>query len=565
MDVLKRRMFQAGGSVASSNVLGRGSGFYSAKPGIRRFERDSDGNVFYTTYDIGGNILEEELVDMRLSATGDPEEALAKQRQNKVASALVDAALATPVLKGAQLGTKALMQGSKIARGTRDLLAEAAGLPALAAKKGLEIAAPFKFNPKFVTNPKAGQQKKSFFNKPVMKDGKPVIEPKKTLQQRSIFDPKNYETGGVQIKPLTSSLYGTPVLLEGRSQLLDVITQEPEMAEIIDREVEDDLQAEIDGLQPTPEPTPELTPEPTPEPTPALEEEIEQEQEEGQGQQRAQVAANSLSNFFSSSAFNDALRNIGGSLVREGRFGAGLAAGASAFADEQETKSLLEQERMAKLMEETAKSGKLDLKDTKTLFDTKSELGTHIRDFNNAEAAYELAQSVIDFANKNQNLATFGSKIGATIEDIGAAIGFKEIENVDQLSDTKRAQIALDILANRNIKEILGESGRTISNIDRDIANRIIGNLDITKIQSVPELKKRLSDNIKSIVEKKNDARRKIISSAQFLSQYMPNLFNEDPELLEIMQKDFGAPTGTITKHDLDNLKPRVVKTTLRG
>jgi hypothetical protein len=341
------------------------------------------------------------------------------------------------------------------------------------------------------------------------------------------------------------------------------VNQEPEMAEIMDREVEDDLQAQIDGLQPEPTPTPELTPEstPTPELTP---ESTPEPTPEPTPPPAPQAAANSLSNFFSSSAFNDALRNIGGSLVKEGRFGAGLASGAASFADEQETKSLLEQERMAKLMEETAKSGKLDLKDTKTLFDTKSELGTHIRDFNNAEAAYELAQSVIDFANKNQNLATFGSKIGATIEDIGAAIGFKEIENVDQLSDTKRAQIALDILANRNIKEILGESGRTISNIDRDIANRIIGNLDITKIQSIPELKQRLSDNIKSIVEKKNDAQRKIISSAQFLSQYMPNLFNEDPELLEIMQKDFGAPTGTITTQDLDNLKPRVVKTTLR-
>ena len=61
MDVLKRRMFQAGGSVASSNVLGRGSGFTSARPSIRRFERDSDGNVLFTTYDTAGNLIQEEL------------------------------------------------------------------------------------------------------------------------------------------------------------------------------------------------------------------------------------------------------------------------------------------------------------------------------------------------------------------------------------------------------------------------------------------------------------------------------------------------------------------------
>ena len=261
---------------------------------------------------------------------------------------------------------------------------------------------------------------------------------------------------------------------------------------------------------------------------------------------------------------NRFLRNVGSALVKEGQF-TGLGTGAAAFAEEEAQRDLLEEQRMADLMKEAAKSGTLDFKDRKTLYDTKAELGTHVRDFNNAEAAYELAQSVIDFANKNVNLATFGSKIGATLEDIGAAIGFKRIENVEEMSDTKRAQIALDILANRNIKEILGESGRTISNIDRDIANRIIGNLSMTKIQSIPELKQRLEDNMKSIVEKKNDAQRKIIASTQFLIQYMPNLFAEDPELFEIYQKDFGVPEGSIKTASIDTAEPRVVKTTLRG
>ena len=49
----------------------------------------------------------------------------------------------------------------------------------------------------------------------------------------------------------------------------------------------------------------------------------------------------------------------------------------------------------------------------------------------------------------------------------------------------KRAQIALTILTNRNIKEILGESGRTISNIDRDIAKKVVGSLDILKLDNI--------------------------------------------------------------------------------
>jgi hypothetical protein len=288
----------------------------------------------------------------------------------------------------------------------------------------------------------------------------------------------------------------------------------------------------------------------------------EPEKGEGEGESKQQKALNLFQ--FDDPKVNRFLRNVGSALVKEGQF-TGLGTGAAAFAEEEAQRDLLEEQRMADLMKEAAKSGTLDFKDRKTLYDTKAELGTHVRDFNNAEAAYELAQSVIDFANKNVNLATFGAKIGATLKDIGAAIGFNRIENVEDLDDTKRAQIALDILANRNIKEILGESGRTISNIDRDIANRIIGNLSMTKIQSIPELKQRLEDNMKSIVEKKNDAQRKIIASTQFLIQYMPNLFAEDPELFEIYQKDFGVPEGSIKTASIDTAEPRVVKTTLRG
>ena len=504
---------------------------------------------------------------MRLSATGDPEEALAKQRQNKAARTMVDAALSIPALKGTQLGIQALMKGSKFARGTRDALAAGAGLPFVGAKKMAELAAPFKFNPKFVTNPKAGQPKKDIFGKPVMKDGKPVMETAKKLEQRSIFDPKSYETGGVQVKPFTTGLYATPVLLEGRSRLLDVVTQEPEMAEIMDREVEvspNTIQEDLDDLgTPTPSPTP------TPAPEEVVEEEPEEQvQEEPQGQEKAQRTANSLSNFFSSDSFNSALRNIGSSLVREGRFGAGLAAGAAGFAEEQEAKRLLEEERMAKLFEAQAKGG-MSFSDQLSLDKAVNEkqlaLAGNVRDFNNAQAAYQLAQSVIDLANGNENLASFGSKIGATVDNLLAGAGLKDLSEYENLTDTEKARIALNELTNRNIKEILGESGRTISNIDRDIAKRVVGTLDIQDIKSVASLKKTLQNNIEMITEKGNEAQRQIAANSGFLLKYIPTLFKNDPELLEILRKDFGAPSDNITTQDIGNLKPRVVKTTLRG
>ena len=106
--------------------------------------------------------------------------------------------------------------------------------------------------------------------------------------------------------------------------------------------------------------------------------------------------------------------------------------------------------------------------------------------------------------------------------------------------------------------------GRTISNIDRDIAKRVVGTLDLSDIKSVASLKKTLQNNIQMITEKGNAAQREIASNSKFLLQYVPSLFKDDPELLDILQKDFGAPTGTISTQDIGNLKPRVVKTTLR-
>ena len=115
---------------------------------------------------------------------------------------------------------------------------------------------------------------------------------------------------------------------------------------------------------------------------------------------------------------------------------------------------------------------------------------------------------------------------------------------VDQLTDTKRAQIALTILTNRNIKEILGESGRTISNIDRDIAKKVVGSLDILKLDNIATLKATLDDNIRSIVEKRNEAKRNIEASVRFLYPYDPDAI--DSEISKIFFDELGQqmPAG---------------------
>ena len=61
----------------------------------------------------------------------------------------------------------------------------------------------------------------------------------------------------------------------------------------------------------------------------------------------------------------------------------------------------------------------------------------------------------------------------------------------------KRAKVMLKVLTNRNIKEILGESGRTISNIDRQIAEKIMGSLRLFDPEdNVGTMKFKLEENL---------------------------------------------------------------------
>ncbi len=566
MDVLKRRMFENGGVVGpqqpnESKVLSRrveDIGYRNPYQEIIQIEQD--GNLFFERiYDRNGRLKRERYIDRNLSATGDIQEALSRQKTNEMVEGVVGA---VPLIIGGGIGGL----GFKTALGTtagKQFLKGAGSTIEKAGKGIFNFLSPYKLNSKFVR----GQDGKS----KLLERGAAENFPPQSLNQ-------------IQIKPVTAGFYGLGASSAAVEPIVDSLTTTPEEVQdqfeqqVLDSDMSElekmraiesakaqkdpvayaqsiaDFDADLDAILEEETPTPTPTPEPTPEPKP----------EELTPPPEPQAAANSLSNFFSSSAFNDALRNIGGSLVREGRFGAGLASGAAGFANEQEAKSLLEQERLAKLMA----SGGLDFKDklslNKEVRDTELKLAGNVRDFNNAQAAYELAQSVIDLANGNQNLATFGSKIGATVDNLLAGFGFTTLDEFEKLDDTEKARIALNELTNRNIKEILGESGRTISNIDRDIAKRVVGTLDLSDIKSVASLKKTLQNNIQMITEKGNAAQREIASNSKFLLQYVPSLFKDDPELLDILQKDFGAPTGTISTQDIGNLKPRVVKTTLR-
>ena len=185
------------------------------------------------------------------------------------------------------------------------------------------------------------------------------------------------------------------------------------------------------------------------------------------------------------------------------------------------------------------KGGMADVTDRQKILTQQESLNENVRTYNNAVVAEELVNEVIRFAEGNDDLTTFASKVGSTVDKLMIAANLKEGTDVRQLSDTTRAQIALDILTNANIKEILGESGRTISNIDREIAQRIAGDLNMRSLQSVAELKMRLENNASNILEKKNEAQRNIKARVKFLAPYKDQVEFDD-EILKIYFGELG-------------------------
>ena len=263
--------------------------------------------------------------------------------------------------------------------------------------------------------------------------------------------------------------------------------------------------------------------------------------------------------FINSDANLRMMRNVGKGLTQYGNFAEGIGIGAAAASEERQLQEQLDAKTNAELAAKKAEleaSGQLEFKDRKDVLAATQEMNDSVRTYNNAVVAESLVDEVLRFASGNDDLTSFASKIGATVDDLLVAASLKKGDDVSKMSDTKRAQIALDILTNANIKEILGESGRTISNIDRDIANRIAGNLNMKSIQSIGELKTRLQNNLLNITEKKNAAQRNIKASVRFLYPYDKSAIDDEIFFIFINELGMKAPPGYSQKSSDSSPEP---------
>ena len=194
--------------------------------------------------------------------------------------------------------------------------------------------------------------------------------------------------------------------------------------------------------------------------------------------------------FFGSDRFVNFVRNVGAGLVESGQMGPGLALGAAKAAEERAARDLAQDQKdaeMAKLI--AVEKAKAALKaqegpDTslkKLLRTNAQEMNA---DFNEVVSGNNTLVTINRVKEIVMNEDT--SSVAAFVSDINKKVGtFFDMDGqpsrtgkkFEDLPPRARAAVLLNNIKQANIREILGESGKTISNLDRQIIDDLVGNL----------------------------------------------------------------------------------------
>jgi len=218
---------------------------------------------------------------------------------------------------------------------------------------------------------------------------------------------------------------------------------------------------------------------------------------------------------FNNENFIRYVANLSKGLAKAGSLGEGIALGSAMAAEERGLRDLerekLRQEVLLKAIE-SGGSGLLEPTAAAKIADQNKELTENIKLFQKSQNNVKQVDEVISIV-KSGGATGFNGLKNKLITQAKTFIrgGPKKWENIDARS---RAEAILKVLQQENIREILGESGRTISNLDRDIIKDVFGN--ITVFTSEAEILKKLNDSREKTLKSANETKGNINTNLNF-------------------------------------------------
>lgn len=149
--------------------------------------------------------------------------------------------------------------------------------------------------------------------------------------------------------------------------------------------------------------------------------------------------------------------------------------------------------------------------------DTKQqELNKVIREYEGGQEAVGFLDQAIglfeDALRRGEKVTGAGGAYNRFIDQAATFLGF----DID-VSDATKIQNFIEIVKQRNIKDILQESGKTISNVDRDILDKIFGKLDLTTPPE--EILKKLKASRGNLVSSNEEKQRSLQSGLATLNR----------------------------------------------
>ena len=225
-----------------------------------------------------------------------------------------------------------------------------------------------------------------------------------------------------------------------------------------------------------------------------------------------------IADTFGGQKFKDFLGSMGKQLVRTGSF-MGIPLGTADFVDSETAKRAAEAEAEIELrkkqIEQTGKDTGPSIRELKNIKDSSVEFNTAAKDFSGARAAVSLINEVLNLVEQSKKqgaakLGGFKGKFDILTDGVLAAL------NIDRLpSAATQVESILNILRNRNIREILGESGRTISNLDRQIVTDVFGSFGFMDNPNTVE--KKLKASRDALLNNMNSYKENMQSNFDFL------------------------------------------------
>jgi hypothetical protein len=196
--------------------------------------------------------------------------------------------------------------------------------------------------------------------------------------------------------------------------------------------------------------------------------------------------------FFGSDRFLNFIRNVGAGLVESGQMGPGLALGAAKAAEERAARDIAADERKAEMDKliaieekkaEIAEKGGPDTALKKLLRTNAQEMNADYNEVVSGSNTLNTIKRVQEIV-LNEDTASAAAFIAEITEKVGVFFDLdgkpsKTGKKFEDLAPRTRAKVLLNNIKQANIREILGESGKTISNLDRQIIDQLVGSLTL--------------------------------------------------------------------------------------